>query len=173
LLWGVPVPIDDPTGVDIRSRLIAVSDRIGEAPRFRSEPDVILDCGQAGIVLTEVKCSSANERRPERYAGWDKYLGATQAFLDVQRMRTTGLYELARNWRIGWDLAEDRSLTLVNLAPAAQFAGRGGKLTLEFCKCLRQGEQRQFKMLTWADLFGAMPDYPDWLRIYAQGRGLL
>jgi hypothetical protein len=172
LLWGVPVPIDDPVGVNLRNRLIAVSDRIGEDPRFRSEPDVLFVFNQAGVVLIEVKCSSANERQSETYAGWDKYLTSTQAFLDPQQVRATGLYELARNWRIGWDLAGDGSLTLVNLGPSELFAGRKSKVLMEFSECLNKGDRRRFETLTWTELLSVVQDKPGWLREYTQERGL-
>lgn len=152
LLWGVPVPNDDPVGTNIRDRLIEVSDWIGEDPYYRSEPDVILDFGQAGVVFIEVKCSSANEEKAATYVGWDKYLKSTQSFVDARRVRGTGLYELARNWRIGWDLADGRDLTLVNLGPADLFAGQKGANLAEFRECLNGADGQRFETLTWAEL---------------------
>jgi hypothetical protein len=173
LLWGVPLPNDDPAGAAVREQLIEVSNRMGEHPRYRSEPDVILDFGRAGVALIEVKCSSANEKKREAYPGWDKYLEDTKAFRDAQRSRELGLYELARNWRIGWDLAESRPLTLVNLGPTDLFVGRQGAELAEFRKCLDTAGERRFDLLTWAKLLGAIDRSDDWFWAYAQGRDLL
>jgi hypothetical protein len=173
LLWGVPVPGDDPQGAAIRDQLIRVLDRIGERPRFRSEPDVILDFDQAGLVFIEVKHESANDTKPETYAGWDTYLRDTPAFLDPRRVRGTGLYELARNWRIGWDLAGGRPFTLINLGPAALFAGKNGALLGQFRSCLATANDRRFETRMWTDLLGTIDNGPDWFWTYVRERGLL
>jgi hypothetical protein len=173
LLWGVPVPGDDPKGVAIRDQLIRVLDRIGERPRSRSEPDVILDFDQAGIFFIEVKHGSANDTKPETYAGWDTYLRDTSAFLDPWRLRGTGLYELARNWRIGWDLAGGRPFTLINLGPADLFAGENSAPLSDFRNCLATANDRCFETRRWTDLLGTIENGPDWLWSYARERGLL
>jgi hypothetical protein len=60
LIWGVPVP-DQPRGVEIRKELISILDQIGEHPRSLSEPDVVLDYAEAGLVVIEVKLGSKND----------------------------------------------------------------------------------------------------------------
>jgi hypothetical protein len=172
LLWGVPLPSGDPSAAAIRDRLIGVLDHIGEHPRSRSEPDVILNFGRAGVVLIEVKRGSANDTKPAAYAGWDKYLKDTPAFRDAGRARQIGLYELARNWRIGWDLAGGRPLTLVNLGPAGLFEGQPGADLLQFRECLNRAGGQQFEAVTWGTLLGAVEDKPDWFAAYVCQRGL-
>ena len=58
LLWGVPIPPDragDDRGWRLRGRLQAIADRLGEDPRSRTEPDVVIDLGPDGVVVIEVK----------------------------------------------------------------------------------------------------------------------
>ncbi len=83
-------------------------------------------CGPAGIVFIEVKYRSLNDNKDADYGGWSRYLD-TDAFADPLSLRRSGHYELARNWRIGWDLAGERPFTLVNLGPPILFEGPEGK----------------------------------------------
>jgi hypothetical protein len=108
LLWGVPVPYGGASASVIQERFKAVSDSLGERLDSRSEPDVILDFRDAGVVLIEVKLRSCNDRLNARSPKWDRYLDGTDAFVDRAKARGSGLYELARNWRIAFDLANGR-----------------------------------------------------------------
>jgi hypothetical protein len=51
LLWGAPVPAGSSAGAAIRAELVKITDRLGETPRRRSEPDVIVsspcECGSS------------------------------------------------------------------------------------------------------------------------------
>ena len=165
LLWGTPFPITDASGHDLRKRVISVLDKLGEDPGSYSEPDVILDFGAAGIVIVEVKYRSPNDNKPIDYRGWDTYLDQ-RAFVDPKGVRRSGHYELARNWRLGCELAQDRRLTVINLGPPDLFdSGTGAQLRL-FETSLRLGPDRRFQRLTWPTFLGAIKEMPDWFREY-------
>jgi len=175
LLWGAPVPAGDVRARAIRARLGEILCAIGENPDWFSEPDVALDLGLAGIVMIEVKHRSPNDRKDPDYGGWPRYLADTDVFADTATLRRSGHYELARNWRIGCDLAGDRPFTLVNLGPEALFEGVEGERLAEFERCLRAGETRRFRRLSWPVLLDALAQPESWFADYAArlrgGRG--
>ncbi|MFZ3212858.1 MAG: hypothetical protein WA188_15250 [Terriglobales bacterium] len=112
LLWGVPWR-ESPAATKLQSGVINILDDLNERPR--SEPDIILDFGTSGLVIIEAKYHSDNsELKEHELYKFDRYLGQN-FFLDCERVRSTRLYELARNWRIGCELAKGRSFWLLNL----------------------------------------------------------
>jgi len=167
LLWGVPVPAADSQAQVVEKRLVEVSDQLRESPLSRSEPDVIVDFGSAGLVLIEVKRFSRNECRKDAEI-FTRYLSANVFFHNPRLVVASGLYELARNWRIGCELAGGRPLQLVNLvvAPRAAETARLQK----FQSGLAVTPQRVFRQVTWANLLGAFKK-PGWLEI-AIAKGL-
>jgi hypothetical protein len=171
LLWGAPVPPSDPRAGAIRQRLEELLLRIGENLESFSEPDVILDLGPAGIVMIEVKYRSLNDTKPADHGGWSRYID-TDAFADPMTLRNGGHYELARNWRIGWELAGERPFTLANLGPAVLFEGSVGKRLTEFERCLQRREGRCFRQLPWPRLLEAIPGWAGWFKDYVASRGL-
>ncbi|MFZ5448932.1 MAG: hypothetical protein ACOZFS_09890 [Thermodesulfobacteriota bacterium] len=170
LLWGCPLPPQEEVGKAIQEKLIQVLDRLGENPQRRSEPDVILDYGERGIIFIEVKHGSPNDTKPAKYQGWRKYLRNTVAFRDTGSVRRTGFYELARNWRIAWDLAGDRPMALINLGPGELFQGTSQSKLVAFTETLDQGESRRFVIVSWRQFLDAMPPCPPWLRGYLDNR---
>jgi hypothetical protein len=173
LLWGVPVPKEDRLGKGVRTKLENALDGIGEEPNRRSEPDVILDLGTAGLVFIEVKLWSKNDTKEHDYEGWGKYLTSSEFFLDFEKLRHSGLYELARNWRIACEMANGRPVALVNLGPADLFKNdRKGRLP-DFLESLRQSPARRFLKLTWTSFLEAIPNKPEWFNQYIQDRGLI
>jgi hypothetical protein len=170
LLWGVPVP-NTPAGAAVQARLVEVLDALNENHDRRSEPDVILDCGAAGVVFTEIKLRSRNDSKPH-YGGWDKYLNATDAFTDGGQAKGSALYELARNWRIAWDLAGHRPMALINLGPPELFIGNCAAPLSTFAGSLSRSPTRLFLTTTWQSLLGRLPDHPEWLQRYAAARRL-
>ena len=173
LLWGAPVSIDDQRGVEIRNKLMKVLNEIGEDPKKFSEPDVIMDFGDFGIVIIEVKHRSPNDILNSNSPKWDKYILETDAFLNSKSVKRCGYYELARNWRIGWDLAGDRPMVLLNLGPDSIFKRDDGKKIREFAKCLKQNKTHKFIDLTWTRFFEGVPDNPKWFDLYLKERGLV
>jgi hypothetical protein len=159
LLWGAPSPPDSPEGIRLRCRLIAICDRLGEDETCRSEPDVAVDLGDAGVVLIEVKYRSGNNRKKfgDRY---NRYIHGTDAFSDVAAVGRSELYELVRNWRIGVELARGRPFTLVNLVIKDTDPPR----TEEFRAGLNPRCGR-FLAIRWHD-FTAAFQQPDWLKSY-------
>jgi hypothetical protein len=170
LLWGAPVPAT-PEGAGLRRRLVEVSDRLKERPQGRSEPDIVL-AFERGIVLIEVKHRSENAVEKEGYGGWKRYVRDTDAFeLPDQVQKTSGLYELARYWRIGWDLAGGAPMTLVNLGPAPLFAAPEDKARLgAFTRGIRRDASHRFLQVAWTDFLKAIPDPPEWLQRYCRDR---
>ena len=114
MLWGVPQPPNSHQGGLLRKRIVGICDKLGEAPDSRSEPDVVADFGQCGLVSIEVKYKSGNDLQ-DFDVKHEKYLDGTDAFAVPQLIRESKLYELARNWRIGVELANGAPFTLVNL----------------------------------------------------------
>jgi hypothetical protein len=163
LLWGAPVSASD-RGEAVRKRLIEISDSLGENPDRRSEPDVVLDCDNAGVIFVEVKLGSPNSVSiiADRHK-FDRYLEKTEAFTDPESVKRTGLYELARNWRFGWELAAGRQLRLVNL-----YSGRVSEPSErldQFAKSL-SAANAAFKRDTWTDVLGVCVEAtppPPWL----------
>ena len=159
LLWGVPQPPSSQDGGAIRKRLIEISDRLGETSSRRSEPDVIADFGQSGVAIVEVKYGAGNDQ--QRFeAKHEKYLDRTEAFSDKQLVRDSRMYELARNWRIGVELANGRPFTLVNLVVKS----REAKQLAVFASGLNS-RKGQFRVLTWKELANEIKA-PDWLKRY-------
>jgi hypothetical protein len=169
LLWGCPVPRSSSAGSLVRGRLVGILRDLSEDPRSHSEPDVIVDFGKEGVVVVEAKCRSSNDRKVATYSGWDRgYLGSP-AFTKPEAIRQSGLYELARNWRIAWDLSEpDRPAILINLGPKRLFAN--GDL-VGFASSLSGARESRFISATWTALFGELV-MPDWLRSRLPSRAI-
>ena len=174
LLWGVPIPLSSPSACALRRDLVDVLDRLGEKPTSRSEPDGLLDLGAAGLVIVEVKVHSGPNMKEPDYAHWDTYLGGLP-FDGDNAIRESGFYELARYWRIGWDLAEDRPFAVFSLGPADLFARNDLPAQLaSFQKGLATQERhRVFRVVDWpAFLKPAVPLAGSWFRDYCRERGI-
>lgn len=171
VLWGAAVD-QDPRGEAVVGDLLAISDRLGERSRSRSEPDVVLDFGDAGLVIIEVKYRSGNDHRQR--ANWDPYLRDTKAFSVPEQARSSGLYELLRNWRIAHDLAGSRPFVLVNLAPERVLAKTPGMASFE--ASLGAPGRGRFLRLSWAEFLtgidGFSASLPAWWASYIEGRSL-
>ena len=170
LLWGAPVPSDDAAGAGLVNRLKDVCRAIPEEAARFSEPDVILDFGDLGLVFIEVKLHSPNDRKPPDYSGWSKYLRGTSAFSDPQSVAATGLYELTRNWRLAWDLSDGRPIWLINLGPDELTSGDYGALLRLWSECLAKDQRHRFVSLTWTQLLASIPSRPEWLDAYLTSR---
>jgi hypothetical protein len=176
LLWGVPIPLDrtdNGRGWGLRDRLEAIADQLGENPRSRTEPDVVIDLGLFGVLIIEVKHRSGTDVKPWAYAGWDRYYPAASPIPYAAAVRATSCYELSRNWRFGLELAADpsRQFTLVCLGPDALFQGDGAEILRPFEACLLAEGTARFQKLRWNDLLGAVQQAPDWLVRYVTARG--
>ena len=117
----------------------------------------------------QFKLWSRNDSKSD-YAGWQKYLNNTDAFADSDQTKSSGLYELARNWRIVSDMARDRPMALVNLGPGNLFTGKHAGSLETFTKSLRLNAKRQFLTVGWDSLWSALPDHPDWLHRSVKAR---
>jgi hypothetical protein len=125
LLWGARL---GPTegGSTVRDRLVAICTALGEDANSFSEPDVIVDLGEKGVVFIEVKYLSGNDRQPASYRGWPKYRSEGRLSWRFAEVQESGCYELARNWCLLERLAEGRPGVLANLGPPSLFLGAEG-----------------------------------------------
>lgn len=170
-LWGVPVFTADPAVQVKRERLLQVIDSIENCPRSRTEPDVVLDFGDAGVIVIEVKFKSSNNCKPESYAGWAKYVDGHVAFTSSTDARRSKMYELVRNWRVGWDYADDRPFALINLGPESLF-NKKEKTSGILTKSLNQDARHSFTNMAWPKFIKTISDKPIWFRRYDSDRGL-
>jgi hypothetical protein len=176
ILWGAEVPSKVGSLSQVPAGLHLVSCLLQETMDRRTEPDVVLDFGVAGIVFVEVKFRSGNEIKASQYEHWERYLGDQEAgpFKNPAQVRTNGHYELARNWRIAWELSRalDVPVALINLGNDALFKGENGKALGEFESLLAQDAAHVFYRLSWRKLLDAVADVPPWLEGYLTYRGL-
>jgi len=166
LLWGVPYPPQSSRGTQIRQQLIDICHALGERPDSTSEPDVIVDFGDAGLVFIEVKYRSRNERRATGSV-YSRYVASTDAFKDGNKVVQSELYELARNWRIGTELAGRRNFTLVNLVVFSDSVERSR--VEQFTAGLATGHDWRFRVVNWNRLTSVF-DKPGWLEQYLEER---
>lgn len=174
-LWGAHVPANgsSPLPTILRERLRA----LGENEKSLTEPDVMLDFRAQGLVIVEVKHRAANDVQPASGANkFDRYLGDCAAFANAEVVRETGLYELTRNWRVGFELAAARPFRLVNLGPASLFAAPANERLDRFESALACGPDRAFVRLDWPAFFRTLETsaaLPPWLTGWLQDRDIL
>jgi hypothetical protein len=171
LLWGVPIE-SSVRGDEIIMKLIEACNSFGEEPNRRSEPDVIIDLGEDGLIFIEVKYRSSNDTQSADYPHWHRYTLAPGLAWQVEDLVASGCYELARNWCLLKRLAGERPATLVNLGPANLFRGKEGERLNRFVAALGPDGKSHFKKLRWCHLLGT--DYTsDWFVQFCRDRGLV
>jgi hypothetical protein len=167
LLWGAPLPPDDPGAVELAESLADVSDELGENPDRRSEPDIIIGWDNA-LVILEAKLGSSNDRQAARLDRFDRYLVDGLWAASAADIKAEGLYELSRNWTIGCKLAERTGRTtfvLGNLAPLSRSVD-----VAAFGKLCATTASRRVVHVRWRDV---LPDPPPvWLVPYIGSRSL-
>jgi len=166
LAWGHPVGDNDPDHVPEAVRV--VSRDLGENPRSRSEPDIVLAWSSL-IVFVEVKLDSANDLQPghksfPRYVDHDRNLYAAP-----DSVATAGFYELTRNWTIAARVAAvlGRAMLLINLGPAALSHDAN-----VFSSLLVQSDRRRFAHRTWDEVLEDAAPVAQWLAEYVRDVGL-
>jgi hypothetical protein len=173
LLWGAPIR-NDARGATIRKRLSELCKSLREDPNSFSEPDVIIDLGESGLIFIEVKYLSGNDSKPDNYSGWSRYASAATLPWQFEDIKASGCYELARNWCLLKALAADRPASLVNLGPARLFSGAEGGRLDRFISALATDDLSHFKKVKWSDLLGKdWDDMPDWFAQFCRNRGLV
>jgi hypothetical protein len=170
------VPIDQEIGSrgwELRRFLEAISDRLGEDPARRTEPDLLIDFGAHGHFLIEVKHRSKTSLQDVWYANWDRYFPGDSPLTYAAAIRASGCYELARNWRFGLELAAEnnRPFMLACLGPDSLFRGDGEIELSRFEKCLPTDGIAGFQRIGWNALLGAISDPPEWLIQHFEARG--
>ena len=164
LLWGSPVDAG-PRGQEIRSRIESICKNLGERSDSYSEPDVIVDFGDHGVVFIEVKHRSGNDIKKNTYAGWEKYCQDPSIGWTPEAVIASGCYELARNWLIMAKLAENRPARLLNLGPASLFSPEAPSPLETFTTALGNSGQRAFSTKSWSDFRAAVSreHVPAWI----------
>lgn len=162
LLWGCPLG-NQPRGRMIAEQLATLCNDLGEDNKRRSEPDVVVDLGEAGLIFIEVKHQSGNDRLPPDSPKWSRYSSPGRLQWRYDEVKQSGCYELARNWCLMKGLAGRRPGTLVNLGPSRLFAGSEGVRLDRFARSLNADEQCRFQRLTWTDFLRSVIDVtPEW-----------
>lgn len=173
LLWGAPID-GGARGTEIRTRLEKLCASLGEDINSFSEPDVIVDLGGDGLVFIEVKYRSGNDWKPGDYDGWNRYAHAARLTWRFDDIKTSGCYELARNWCLLKTLAADRPATLVSLGAVNLFIGAEGARLERFASALGTDERSRFMKVTWSDFLGNDFDgMPEWFVRFCRDRGLM
>jgi hypothetical protein len=173
LLWGAPID-NGPRGAEIRKQLSDLCACLQEDPNSFSEPDVIVDLGEDGLMFIEVKHRSGNDLQPADYAGWSRYASAARLSWRIKGVKASGCYELARNWCLLKSLAAERPASLVSLGPAKLFLGTEGARLDRFVAALGTDERSHFMKVRWSDLLGkGLSDVPDWFAQFCRSRGLM
>lgn len=171
LLWGAPVDSNG-KGEVIRQKLEEICTSLGESPQSFSEPDVIIDLDDSGMIFIEVKYLSGNDIKLPDYPGWKRYLQAESLTWDEQEVVNSGCYELARNWRILKSLAGKRPATLVNLGLPSLLSGSGDDCLKRFEAALGADPTSKFARLSWANFLSEIDEKPGWFRDFCKNRGL-
>jgi hypothetical protein len=172
LLWGVPID-DRIRGEPIREQLSELCACLGEKAVSFSEPDVIIDLAEDGLIFIEVKYRSGNDFKDKNYPGWKKYLSTSALAWNASEVQASGCYELARNWCLLNGLAAGRRATLLNLGPPSLSSGEAGKQLDRFIGSLNANERCSFRKLTWSEFLGGdANDAPKWFADFCRERRL-
>ena len=165
LLWGVPVG-SSLRGSAIRMQLNNLCASLAEDTKSFSEPDVIIDLGEAGLIFIEVKYLGRNDRKKAHQCNWSRYESASRLRWRFDDVKASECYELARNWCLLKNLSGERMATLVNLGPPALFLGAEGDRLDRFIAALGLNDGRsRFLKVTWPEfLDGSLDDVPVWFR---------
>ncbi len=173
LLWGAPIN-NSARGVEIRRQLSDLCASFQEDPNSFSEPDVIVDLGEDGLMFIEVKHLSGNDLKPAVYPGWSRYGSAVRLAWRIKDVKASGCYELARNWCLLNSLAAGRPASLVSLGPAKLFLGTEGARLDRFIAAVGTDERSHFRKVRWSDLLGkGLGAVPDWFAQFCRSRGLM
>ena len=173
LLWGAPVDAGV-RGKEIQGRLRELCAGLREDPNSFSEPDVIVDFGEHGVMFIEVKHQSGNDLKPVGYAGWPRYASAAPLAWRIEDVKGSGCYELARNWCLVRLLSDGRPATLVNLGPSRLFGGAEGARLDRFVTALDTDDRSRFAKVAWSDLLTqGLADAPSWFSRFCRERGLI
>lgn len=167
LLWGAPITT---IHHGARTSFINASTIVGEKANFRTEPDVVMDYGEYGLIFIECRYLSPNTSKPSMFKGWDKY-NNPKYFKDFNRVKQGGLYQLARMWRIGNEMAGDRPFTLINIVRKSDLTNVQAYNETSFGDYIQRRHNSRFVTISWdavLDLF-----YPSWaVHHYAKMKNL-
>lgn len=170
-LWGVDITSDRIEEDPLIETLIKVLDSIGESSNSRSEPDVIIHSPGHSLAIIEVKYLSKNDKI-SKLEKQDKYLAYhPESISDIALARSSGHYELLRNWIIGTTLAKTSPFYLINLGKSNLFEGKSGKSLNTFINSLKTEKgNREFVQFTWEKLLDSISIEDEDIQSYLQER---
>ena len=145
LLWGARISAID---YGARDSFLRASKKVGEKPNYRTEPDVIMDYGECGLVFIECKYLSSNTFKPVVFGGWGKY-SSPKYFKAFNRMKQGGLYQLVRMWRIGNEMAGDRPFTLINVVRKSDLVDVQAYNKIFFGDLIKRRRNSRFITMSW------------------------
>jgi hypothetical protein len=125
-------------------------------------PDVLLEQWPGSLTIVMAR-TWRPYRDVQELTRWQPLFHESEAFDDPATARKSGRLELARAWRLGWDLAARRSFTLVDLRLLPENVAQQAATDL-FRSSLRLRDDRRYLQLTWRALLAELPPpWPEWL----------
>lgn len=157
-LWGSSIKRESES--KLISDFYKLSDNAQEKKSSRTEPDVILDFKEEGIIFIEVKYKSPNEVKKNKLTVFDSYI-SNNAFKNSKLIKESGMYELVRNWYYGYHLSDKRPFTLINLGFENLWKNSNEENINNFIKGLNVSDNKKFHMLSWNEFSRAISQKKD------------
>jgi len=164
-LWGAKINTNSQSTY-LKDQFIEFSDLLGESPRHRTEPDVIIELDDQ-LIFIEVKYLSKNEICNDK----SKFLKYKVSNIDSKAMSESGHYELFRNWAFVSHLSKGKKFSLINLGLKKLFKDNNREALAKFEGILKSSNG-QFVKLTWQDIFEKIKnnsqEYDTWFIDYLE-----
>lgn len=160
-LWGSKINSAN-NDIEIIENFLEVSDSFKEIKSKRTEPDVVLKLGDK-LIFIEVKYRSKNEITNDAYK-FENYLIPD---IDINKVISSGHYELYRNWAFASKLSNGNEFELINLGPEKLFHDMNKFKLSQFENALNQTNGK-FRKLSWDKILEKVNNshYEDWFKIY-------
>lgn len=157
-LWGSNLKGENKS--KLISEFYRLSENANEKISSRTEPDVILDFKEEGIIFIEVKYKSPNEIKKNKLTTFDNYI-SNNAFKSSKSAKESGMYELVRNWYFGYHLSANREFTLINLGFESLWENSNKENINKFIKSINISDNKKFSTLSWDEFSKALSQKND------------
>lgn len=160
-LWGSNICAQN-INSDFNKQFTKVSESFKEVPEKRTEPDVFIKLKDK-LIFIEVKYKSANVVIND-ITKFDKYLVPN---IDDEMLKSSGHYELYRNWAFVSSLSDGTKFELINLGRQRLFEDKNKMKLNQFEDSLKSANGN-FVKLSWEQIIGNMndKDYDNWFLEY-------